>query len=273
MHGAGNDYIYINGMDSVPNNPEVLAVSMSDRHKGIGSDGLILIMPSDIADFKMRMFNADGSEGEMCGNASRCIGKYVYENHLTSKKSILLETLAGIKILTLEVNNENVISVTVDMGEPILEAIKIPVKAPVDVVNFPVQTSTGNFFITAVSMGNPHGVIFTENIESLKLESIGSEIEHNEIFPKRANIEFAEILSNSVINMRVWERGSGETLACGTGACATVVAGVILGKCDRKCTVELKGGNLQIRWDEMNNHVYMTGDAITVFEGEYLIND
>lgn len=270
MHGAGNDYIYIDCMQAELPDLDKLSIAMSNRHKGIGADGLIAILPSATADFRMRMFNADGSEGEMCGNASRCIAKYVYEKGLTTKKIITLETLAGIKILALHFDDGSISEVTVDMGEPILEAESIPVNAPADVVNYPIQTSAGAFYITAVSMGNPHGVIFTKDIENIDLQLIGPEIEHNSIFPRRANIEFAEIQSGSHINMRVWERGSGETQACGTGACATVVAGVILGRCDRECTLSLLGGNLKIKWDINNNHLYMTGNAETVFEGIYL---
>lgn len=272
MHGAGNDYIYINDKESLPSDLSELAVKMSNRHTGVGGDGIILILPSEVADFKMRMFNADGSEGEMCGNASRCIAKYVYDKKLTTKKAITLETLSGIKVLHLHLAHDEVVSVTVDMGEPIFESEKIPVSAPVDVVNFPIQTSAGNFLITAVSMGNPHGVIFTEGVKAKDITKIGPELECHSIFPKKANIEFVEMLSPNHLIMRVWERGSGETLACGTGACATVVAGVTLGKCERECTISLLGGDLKIKWDEFNNHVYMTGGAVIVFEGEYIYN-
>lgn len=272
MHGAGNDYIFVNGMESCPEDLCNLSIKISDRHMGVGSDGLVMILPSDVADFKMRMFNADGSEGEMCGNASRCIGKYVYETGLTTKKHITLETLAGIKTLSLDIINNNVTSVTVDMGEPILENSKIPVCADSNVILMPIETSYGDFNITAVSMGNPHGVIFVKDLSTVNVHGAGRELECSQIFPQKANIEFAQILSHNEIKMRVWERGSGETLACGTGACATLVAGVLTGMCDRRTTIHLLGGDLVIDWREQNNHVYMTGPAETVFEGTYIYN-
>lgn len=273
MHGSGNDYIYINGIDNIPADLSKLSIAMSDRHKGVGADGIIIIQRSDIADVKMQIFNADGSEAEMCGNASRCVGKYIYDKRLIHKKTITLETLSGIKVLHLHLHNDEVSEITVDMGEPRLKAEEIPVKAPADVVNFPIQTSAGLFYITAVSMGNPHGVVFTSSIQKLDLARIAPTIESNSIFPNHANIEFAEIIDSQNISMRVWERGSGETMACGTGACATLVAAVILGKCKRECTIHLLGGNLTIKWDDNDNHVYMTGDANTVFEGTYIYNN
>lgn len=269
MHGAGNDYIYLNGFEWIPENPSDLSIKMSDRHKGVGSDGLVIIMPSEVADFRMRMFNADGSEGEMCGNASRCIARFVYEKGLTTKHTVTLETLNGIKVLNLNFAGEELIDVTVDMGEPTFDSERIPVKSERDVREFPIQTSEGEFLITAVSTGNPHGVIFTTGIADLNLAKIGPEIETNPIFPKKANIEFVEQVSANEVNMRVWERGSGETMACGTGACATVVVGATLGKCAHKTTVHLLGGDLKIDWHEDDNHVFMTGNAVTVFEGEY----
>lgn len=270
MHGAGNDYIFVDATKSCPDNLSELSVAISDRHKGVGSDGLVMIMPSVVADFRMRMFNADGSEGEMCGNASRCIGKYVYEKGLTAKKVITLETLAGIKTLSLKVTGDEVESVTVDMGEPILQAEKIPVIAPAGPVMMPIATAHGSFSVTAVSMGNPHGVIFVEDLDQVDVHGAGRELEVHPIFPRRANIEFAQILSGDEIRMRVWERGSGETLACGTGACATLVAGVITGGCGRSVTMHLLGGDLKIEWSQADNHVYMTGPAETAFEGTYL---
>lgn len=271
MHGAGNDYIYLDGMENCPDDLNALSIAMSDRHKGVGSDGLVVIMPSEVADFRMRMFNADGSEGEMCGNASRCIGKYVYEKGLTKKRHITLETLAGIKSLSLNVSDDNTVdSVTVDMGEPILEPSRIPVSLDRELIKTPISTEAGIFEITAVSMGNPHGVVFVKSLDDVDVHKVGRELEVNRIFPQKANIEFAQILKRDEIRMRVWERGSGETLACGTGACATLVAGVLTGSCDRKVTIHLLGGDLNIEWVEQNDHVYMTGPAEMVFEGTYI---
>ena len=271
MHGAGNDYIYVNGFEEQIENPAEFAIRWSDRHKGIGSDGLVMILPSQSCDFRMRMFNADGSESEMCGNASRCIGKFVYDKGLTTKTELTLETLAGIKILKLFVGSDNLVeTVTVDMGEPILEGVKIPtVFEQPTVINVPVDFSDDiHYNITCVSMGNPHAVIFTNNIDKLNLPQIGPVIENANVFPRRTNTEFIEVVSNDYVKMRVWERGSGETLACGTGACASVVAGVLNGLVARKTKVELLGGELVIEWNEFDNHVYLTGGATTVFEGE-----
>jgi len=270
MHGIGNDYIYVNGFEEKIENPAEFAIKYSNRHKGIGSDGLVLILPSTYCDFRMQMLNADGSEAEMCGNASRCIGKYVYEKGLTDKTNLTLETLSGIKKLELFLDKNNKVeSVTVDMGEPVLEAGRIPVIAensPVmnEMIHFSASTQ---YRITCVSMGNPHAVIFTKNIGKLNLPKIGSLIENSSIFPNRINVEFIEIISSNRFKMRVWERGSGETLACGTGACAAVVAGILNGFCDRRTTVELLGGELEIEWNAFDNHVYLTGGATTVFEG------
>jgi len=270
MHGIGNDYIYVNGFEENIENAAEFAIQYSDRHKGVGSDGLVLILPSETCDFRMQMLNADGSEAEMCGNASRCIGKYVFDKGLTTKTSLTLETLAGIKKLELFLGvDELVESVTVDMGEPILESAMIPTtleKSPV--VNETVDFGSGiEYAITCVSMGNPHAVIFTTGIDKLDLPVTGSIIENAPIFPRRTNVEFVEVISKDKLKMRVWERGSGETMACGTGACATVVAGILNGHSARKTTVELLGGNLQIEWNEDDNHVYLTGGATTVFEG------
>lgn len=270
MHGTGNDYIYINGFEEQIENPAELSVKWSDRHKGIGSDGLVLILPSESCDFKMRMFNADGSESEMCGNASRCIGKYVYDNGITTKTTITLETLAGVKVLQLFTGDDGKVDkVTVDMGEPILTASEIPTTIKKDrVINEPVAFNpTLQYNITTVSMGNPHAVIFTKDIDTLNLPLIGPQIENAPVFPNRTNTEFIEVQSKERIKMRVWERGSGETMACGTGACASVVAGVVNGLIARKTTVELLGGELEIEWKEADNHVYLTGTATTVFEG------
>jgi diaminopimelate epimerase len=270
MHGAGNDYIYVNGFKEAIEDPTAFAIQYSDRHKGIGSDGLVMIMPSETCDFRMQMLNADGSEAEMCGNASRCIGKYVYDKGLTKKTSLTLETLAGIKKLELFLGTDNLVeSVTVDMGEPILEAKLIPTTLePSPVINEIITFSHNiDYAITCVSMGNPHAVIFTKGVNTLDLPKIGPLIENAPIFPNRTNTEFVEVLSNDRIRMRVWERGSGETLACGTGACASVVAAILNGLCARKTTVELLGGELVIEWKKEDNRVYLTGGATTVFEG------
>ncbi len=275
MHGAGNDYIYVNGFIETIDNPVEFSIKYSDRHKGIGSDGLVLILPSDSCDFRMRMFNADGSESEMCGNASRCIGKYVYDKGLTKKTKLTLETLAGDKVLELFVGDDNKVEkVTVDMGEPILEGLQIPtIFDEAKVVNKEVTFNNElKYNITAVSMGNPHAVIYEKEIVSLDLPKIGPIIENASVFPRRTNTEFIEVINKDYIKMRVWERGSGETMACGTGACAAVVAGVINGKNNRKTKVELLGGELTIEWREEDNHVYLTGGATTVFEGEVTPN-
>ena len=272
MHGAGNDYIYVNAMQEQVLNPSEIAIRISDRHFGIGSDGLVLIMASDCADFRMRMFNSDGSESEMCGNATRCIAKFVFEKGLTDKQSVTLETKAGIKVLDMTVIDGKVSTVRVDMGEPILEPVNIPMDFPGDyAIQVPVTVRGKEYLLNGVSMGNPHAVIFTEGIEALNLPVIGPDFEHNELFPKRTNTEFVEVIDNEHVRMRVWERGAGETLACGTGACAVLVAGVLSGHLHRKAQVDLLGGSLQIEWNAENNHVYMTGDAVTVFEGEILL--
>ena len=270
MHGTGNDYIYVNGFEEKIENPVEFAIQYSDRHKGIGSDGLVMILPSDTSDFRMRMFNADGSESEMCGNASRCIGKFVYDKGLTDKTSVTLETLAGVKVLELFIDKNNKVeTVTVDMGEPILQPELIPTTFTGEtIVNKSVKFADDiEYAITCVSMGNPHAVIFTTGIDKLDLPKIGPVIENATIFPRRTNTEFIEIVSKDRVKMRVWERGSGETMACGTGACASIVAAVLNGLTERKVTVELIGGELTIEWKEADNHVYLTGSATTVFEG------
>ncbi len=256
MHGAGNDYIYVNTMLYPLANPEELAVKWSAPHTGIGSDGLVLIGPSDIADFSMHIYNADGSEAMMCGNASRCIGKYVYEKGLTKKKTITLETLSGIKELQLTVKRKKVTLVTVDMGAPTIGEIALELEAG------------GKQYIgTVISMGNPHLVIFVENIAKVNLSEIGPLLEHHPLFPHRTNIEFAQVITEEEIRMKVWERGSGITQACGTGACATAVAAIVNGKSGRLTNIIMDGGILSIRWDNESNHVYMTGEAIKVFDG------
>lgn len=275
MHGLGNDYIYIHCPADEPHLLPELSIEMSQRHTGVGGDGIILIEPSEVADFKMRIFNADGSEAKMCGNGSRCVGKYVFDHNLTDKRTIKLETLAGIRTLELHVDEESgkVESVTVDMGEPELSPEAVPVRASEKLVSAPVKTSMGEMRITAVSMGNPHGVIFMPTLEGLPITSIGPELERHEMWPDRANIEFASIVAPDVIEMQVWERGSGVTMACGTGACATAVAAALNGFTGKRVTVKLPGGELRIEWRE-DGHVYMTGPATEVFEGKYRrIND
>ena len=270
MHGIGNDYIYINCMESTPDRLPELAIEMSDRHFGVGGDGIVLICPSEVADFKMRMFNNDGSEARMCGNASRCIARYVHDHGLTDQRRISLETLSGIKVLSLNMNSDgDVESVTVDMGEPEFTSGLIPVvTASERMVEEDVETSCGDVKVTAVSMGNPHGVIFVDRIEDVDFDTLGPELESHDIWPDRANIEFLEVISRSEARMRVWERGTGETLACGTGACASAVAAILTGRCDRKVTIHLRGGNLEIEWGE-DGHVMMTGGATEVFDGIY----
>lgn len=269
MHGCGNDYVYINAMEETVRDPKRLAVEVSDRHFGIGSDGLILICASEVADFKMRMFNADGSEGKMCGNGVRCIAKYVYDHKLTDRTEISLETLGGIKYLKLQVENGVVTQVTVDMGEPVLDGLLIPVtidKNPV--VAEPVLVGEQQYEITCVSMGNPHAVVLVDDTRELPIQKLGPLFEKHPLFPEQVNTEFVQVLNHEEINMRVWERGSAETLACGTGACASVVACFLLGVTGRSVTVHLLGGDLKIVYDEETNHVFMTGPATTVFEGE-----
>ena len=269
MHGIGNDYIYVNCFEETVNEPEKVSVVLSDRHKGVGSDGLVLIMPSDKADFRMRIFNADGSEAMMCGNATRCIGKYVYDMGLTDKTDITLETNSGIKYLMLYLKDNKVDSVTVDMGKAILVPKDIPVNSDLDLfVSQPVEVCGKIWDITCVSMGNPHAVIFTEGVAELDLEKIGPHFENNRLFPNRVNTEFAEVIDEHTLNMRVWERGSGETFACGTGTCATVVAAVLNGICkhDEEVLVHLRGGDLRITY-KSDGTVLMTGPAEYVFEG------
>ncbi|MCC8071213.1 MAG: diaminopimelate epimerase [Bacteroidales bacterium] len=271
MHGISNDYVYINCLTSVPDNLPQLAIAMSDRHTGVGGDGIILILPSDVADFKMRMFNADGSEGKMCGNGIRCVGKYVYDYGLTDKRLITVETLAGIKTLSLHVRDGRVHSATVDMGEPIIDTAEVPVRFHADqMVNELIATSQGDVRLTAISMGNPHGVIFVDDLSKVDVHGLGRELETHPMWPDRANIEFAQVTAPEEITMRVWERGSGETMACGTGACALAVAAVLTGRTGRTVTIHLLGGDLKIEWGA-DGHVYMTGPAATVFEGRYLL--
>ena len=273
MNGIGNDYVYVNCFKEKVDDPASLARFVSERHFGVGSDGLILIRPSDRADFQMDMYNADGSRGEMCGNGIRCVGKYVYDYGLTDKKEITVDTLAGIKVLQLFVEEGRVASVRVNMGSPILEAEKIPViadKSPV--INEPIEVDGRKFRMTCISMGNPHAVVFVKNVKALAIEEIGPHFENHPRFPNRVNTEFVELIDRNTVNMRVWERGSGETLACGTGTCATVAACVLNGLTEDKVTVHLLGGDLLIEWDREENLIYMTGPASTVFDGELFLS-
>lgn len=270
MQAAGNDYVYIDTFTTTIPNPEKLAPRISDRHFGVGSDGLVLICPSEKADCRMRMFNADGTEAEMCGNAIRCVGKYVYEHKLVDKETVTIETKAGVRILQLHTRAGKVESVTVDMGLPCLEPKDIPVTDPgTDFIDRPLRIYGRNWRVTAVSMGNPHAIVFTHDIDKLNLTELGPLFEHHALFPRRTNTEFVEILDRKTIKMRVWERGAGETMACGTGACASVVASVLNGHTERNVTVLLRGGKLDIKWDENTRHVFMTGRAETVFTGKY----
>lgn len=273
MHGAGNDYIYVNTLLYNISDPESASIKWSDRHKGIGSDGLVLICPADEgtqADYKMRIFNADGSEAMMCGNASRCIGKYLYERGLTTKTEIGLQTLSGIKILRLHLDNNNKVeSVTVDMLEPALHNPQQYCEAEGNALEADGRTFEGTF----VSMGNPHFVTFVDDIQTIDITRYGSILERHAAFPQRCNIEFAQILPDGTIRTRVWERGSGITLACGTGACATATAAAVTGRAPRQSTIVMDGGNLSIEWSEADNHVYMTGPATDVFDGEITLDE
>ena len=262
MHGAGNDYIYVDTARYPVSQPEALARQWSAPHTGIGSDGLVLIEPSEEADFRMRIFNADGSEAMMCGNASRCIGKYVYEYGLTQKTDITLETRSGIKALHLVVNadGQRVDAVTVDMG--------IPAEGPRALREQPIEADGRTYVGTTVSMGNPHLVIFTDDIGSIPLQEAGPALERHPWFPDRINVEFAQVLPDGSIRMRVWERGSGITQACGTGACATAVAACLTGRAGRRTDIRMDGGRLSIDWDADTGHVRMTGSATKVFDGE-----
>lgn len=271
MHGLGNDYVYVNCLKESVDNPSAVARYVSDRHFGIGSDGLILINPSEKADFEMEMYNADGSRGEMCGNGIRCVAKYVYDYGLTDKTSISVETLGGIKYLDLTVKDGRVELVKVDMGSPELEAGKIPIvmeDCSAHVVDAPIAVDEREYRMTGVSMGNPHAVIYVDDMEGLELEKIGPGFENHMRFPRRINTEFVQVLDRRTVKMRVWERGSGETFACGTGACAVAVACILNGLTDDQVTVKLLGGDLQIEWDRKADRVYMTGPAAVVFDGE-----
>lgn len=272
MHGAGNDYIYVNCFEEKVENINETAKAVSDRHFGIGSDGLVLICPSDVADFRMDMYNSDGSQAEMCGNATRCVGKYVYDRGLTDKTQITLETLAGIKILDLNVKDGEVQTVRVNMGSPELVPKNIPIDSNLDrFISEDVEVDGKVYKVTGVSMGNPHAVTFIDDTDSLEIEKIGPKFETHKLFPKKINTEFAQIVDRNTIKIRVWERGAGETLACGTGACATMVAANLNGLVDDEADLVLLGGTLHIKWDKNENKVYMTGPAKFVFDGTITI--
>ncbi len=271
MHGCGNNYIYFNCFNQMVPNPGELSVRLSEPHFGIGGDGIILISPSDKADAQMRIFNADGSEGKMCGNGIRCVGKYLYDNGMTDgRTTVTVDTLSGVKTLELTVEDGKMLSARVDMGAAILNPQDIPVDMEGDtVIGAPLVVDEKVYHITCVSMGNPHCVIFlTEDIDGLDLERIGPKFERHALFPERVNTEFVNVLPDGSLKMRVWERGSGETWACGTGATASLVAAVLNGLTGRQAELRLRGGNLNIRWDEATNHVFMTGPAAFVFDGE-----
>lgn len=269
MQGLGNDYVYVNCFKEKIDNPPEVAIKVSNRNFGVGSDGLIMINPSKVADCEMEMYNADGSRGEMCGNGIRCVGKYMYDYGLTDKTSISVETLGGIKYLDFTVENGKVKLVKVDMGSPELVPANIPIVADGDsVINAPIVVDGKEYRMTGVSMGNPHTVVYIDDVQGLEIEKIGPKFENHERFPKRINTEFARVIDRNTVEMRVWERGSGETLACGTGACAVAVASILNGLTENKVTVKLLGGDLQIEWDREENKVYMTGPAAVSFEGE-----
>lgn len=268
MHGLGNDYVYVNCFEEKIDNPPAVARFVSDRHFGIGSDGLIMINPSKTADFEMEMYNADGSRGEMCGNGIRCVAKYVYDYGLTDKTQISVETLGGIKYLDLTVEDGKVSLVKVDMGKPKLEADLIPIISEREqVIDEPIEVDGKEYHMTGVSMGNPHTVIYVDDVKGLDLEKIGPKFENHERFPKRINTEFVHCIDRQTVEMRVWERGSGETLACGTGACAVAVSSILNNLTDTQVTVKLLGGDLQIEWDREKDRVFMTGPATVVFDG------
>ncbi len=270
MHGLGNDFIVVYGEQELPHNASELAVNLCHRFFGIGADGLVYILPSDVADFRMRIINSDGSEAEQCGNAIRCVAKYVYDHGYVTKDQITIETLgAGAQHVQLKVKDGNVDKVTVDMGEPVLDGVQIPTTLKANpIVNYPLEVEGQEFHFTAVSMGNPHCVIYVEDAASIDLGKWGPPLEVHPFFPKKVNVEFATVQDRNHVDMRVWERGAGPTLACGTGACATLVSSVLNGKTDRSAWISLKGGDLFIEWNEDDNHVYMTGPASVVYTGK-----
>lgn len=271
MQGLGNDYVYVNGFEESVDDPAALARAVSDRHFGVGADGLILILPSDEGDVRMRMFNADGSEGQMCGNGIRCVAKYAYDRKLARVNPMRVETLAGVKRIELVLDADDTVrAATVDMGEPILEPARIPVSMQVKrIVDMPLKLATLAYHMTCVGMGNPHAVIYTDDVAAVALASIGPQIENHPVFPERVNVHFVQVHSPQEVTMRTWERGSGITLACGTGASAVCVAGVLTGTSGRLITAHLPGGDLDLEYREDNNRVYMTGPAVEVFSGEW----
>lgn len=272
MQGIGNDYVYVNCFREQVENPSQVAIKVSDRHFGVGSDGLILIKPSDVADFEMEMYNADGSQGAMCGNGIRCVAKYVYDYHLTDKTSISVNTKSGIKYLDLTVEDGKVKEVKVNMGAPILNTAEIPmIYGKEQVIAQPLNINQNLYEVTAVSMGNPHVIVYMEDVKSLKIEEVGPYFEKSSVFPESVNTEFVRVIDRNTVEMRVWERGSGETLACGTGACAVAVACILNGYTEDQVTVKLLGGDLKIFWDREADLVYMTGPAEVVFDGEIQI--
>ena len=273
MHGLGNDYIYVNSSLYPIKNPSAASVKWSNRHKGIGADGLVLIGKSPVADFSMRIFNADGSEAMMCGNASRCIGKFVYDNALTRKDEISLETLSGIKRLMLHVSGNEVESVTVDMGVPSLSNSRQVATMDGSLMKKDFNINGATYYGTFVCMGNPHLVIFVEDVESVPLASVGPVLENHQLFPQKTNVEFAEIKPDGSIRMRVWERGSGITQACGTGACATAYAAISTNKVQNEILIHMDGGDLQVYWDNVDKHIYMRGTAEKVFDGAIELNE
>ncbi len=271
MHGAGNDYVYIDArnvqIDDIPS----LAIRVSDRHKGIGSDGLVLILPSDVAHVRMRMFNSDGSESQMCGNAIRCVAKYAFDNGIVKGTELDVETLAGIKHIVLDIKDNQVQAATVNMGKPIWEPTNIPVICDgTNAMEIPVTVGDKTYIASCVSMGNPHAVILCENLDTLEIAKIGPELENHPLFPERINVEFIEVVDKHNVRMRVWERGAGETQACGTGACAVACVTARLGLTKKDVDIHLLGGKLNIRWAE-DDHVFMTGEAVTVFTGNLII--
>jgi len=271
MQGAGNDYICVEGSAARIGDPSALARAITDRHFGVGADGLILILPSDSGDARMRIFNADGSEAEMCGNGIRCLSKYVHDRGLSEANPLRIETGAGLRTVDLELDPEgNTLAVTVDMGEPVLKAEDIPVDVEkFNAVDVPLRVADTEYRATCVSMGNPHAVIYVDDVAAVPLERIGPQLEHHERFPRRANIHFVQVLSRGRVRMRTWERGSGMTLACGTGACAVCVAGVIIGRTERQLVAHLPGGDLELEWRQSDDHVLMTGPAVEVFTGDW----
>lgn len=270
MHGCGNDYVYINGFTEKITDKPAFVRAVSDRHFGVGSDGAIFINPSKEADFEMEMYNADGSRSEMCGNGIRCVAKYVYDNGLTNQEQIRIISAGKIKYLELNIDNGKVSTVRVNMGEPILKAKEVPVISKLEQsVDEPIMVAGKEYHMTCVSMGNPHAVVFMEDVAALDMEAVGPFFEHHEVFPNRTNTEFVKVVDRTHVDMRVWERGTGETLACGTGCCATAVACILNGLTENKVTVNVLGGKIDVEWDRENNLVYMTGPAETVFDGEY----